>query len=182
MRLERTSTMALDAPGVDLGSNTLTIHALSVANGILALCRLPGATGAYQADLQHINDWKPGLVLSMTTGAEHEAAGVLTLGSDIQSLASRWLHLPVPTSSTPPAKVLFKWSKASHAARKALVGGGRVLVQCNGGCGRSGMAVLRLMVEAGEPPHSALKRLRAVQPDAVATDEQMAWAISARRV
>lgn len=182
MRMERRISPAQDSTMVDTGQSTLTLHALSVANGILALCQMPGATGDYRADLQHINDWKPGLVLSMTTVAEHEAMGALTLGADIQSMASRWFHLPVPDFSTPPPAVLFKWPKASHAARKALVGGGRVLVHCKGGCGRSGMAVLRLMIEAGEQPHAALKRLRAICPCAVETDEQMAWAIGARRV
>ncbi len=182
MRLERSSTADQGSLQVDPDQSMLTIHALSVANGILALCRLPGATGTYQADLQHINDWKPGLVLSMTTKAEHEAVGAVTLGADIQSMASRWLHLPVMDFATPAPDVLFKWPKASHTARKALVGGGRVLVHCKGGCGRSGMAVLRLMIEAGEQPHSALKRLRAVQPYAVETEEQLAWATGARRV
>jgi hypothetical protein len=38
------------------------------------------------------------------------------------------------------------------------------------------MAALRLMVEAGEPPDTALGRLRAVRPGAVETEDQMAWA------
>ncbi len=54
--------------------------------------------------------------------------------------------------------------------------GGRVLVHCMGGCGRSGMALLRLMVESGEPADRALARLRAVRPCAVETPEQLAWA------
>ena len=51
-----------------------------------------------------------------------------------------------------------------------------MLVHCRGGCGRSGMAVLRLMVEAGEAPEEALARLRAVRPCAVETEAQMDWA------
>jgi protein-tyrosine phosphatase len=45
-----------------------------------------------------------------------------------------------------------------------------------GGCGRSGTAALRLMVEAGENPKAALQRLRAVRPCAVETPEQFQWA------
>jgi len=62
-------------------------------------------------------------------------------------------------------------------ARQGGAGGGKVLVHCMGGCGRSGMAVLRLMVETGEPPHSALSRLRAARPCAVETDAQFDWAV-----
>lgn len=182
MRLERTITMTQGSNVIEPEPETLTIHALSVAKGSLGLCRLPGARGNYKGDLQSINDWKPSLVFSMTTLSEHEAVGALTLGFDIQGMASRWFHLPVPDFGTPSANVLFKWPKASRAARRALAGGGRVLVHCKGGCGRSGMAVLRLMIEAGEQPHAALKRLRAIRPCAVETEDQMAWAIGARRV
>ena len=45
-----------------------------------------------------------------------------------------------------------------------------------GGCGRSGMAVLRLMIEAGEDAETALARLRTIRPCAIETDAQMAWA------
>ena len=41
---------------------------------------------------------------------------------------------------------------------------------------RSGMIALRLMVERGADPDEALKRLRAVRPGAVETDEQRLWA------
>lgn len=162
-------------------SAALVIHALSVADGILALCPLPGAGGNYRGDLDHIHDWQPGLVISMTTEAEQVAAGGMTLGTDIQSMASRWVHLPVPDYGVPPADVLLKWPSVSHMARKALVGGGRVLVHCRGGCGRSGMVVLRLMIECGERPELALDRLRALRPCAVETPEQLQWAYGPQR-
>jgi hypothetical protein len=40
------------------------------------------------------------------------------------------------------------------------------------------MAVLRLMIEAGEEPQSALARLRKVRPCAVETEAQMQWALA----
>ena len=58
----------------------------------------------------------------------------------------------------------------------ALRGGGRVLIHCRAGRGRSGMIALRLMIAGGERPVAALKRLRAVQPEAVETPGQMNWA------
>lgn len=160
----------------DTAAEPFGIHALNVAAGILALSPLPGAGGDYRGDLEAIHDWRPSLVISMTTIEEQEAAGGLTLGIDIQSMASRWIHLPVPDFSAPPPQVRQAWPKASLAARQALVGGGRVLVHCRGGCGRSGMVVLRLMIECGERPAAALARLRAVRPCAVETHEQMDWA------
>lgn len=179
MRMERISMMKQGSTQVEPGQSTLPIHALSVENGILALCRLPGGTGHYRSDLQHINDWKPSLVLSISTPGENDSVGAFMLGADIQCMASRWYHLPVPDHAWPPAAMLSKWPKASAAARRALVGGGRVLVHGSSGAARSGMVVLRLMIELGELPFDALTRLRAIEPFAVETDEQMAWAIGA---
>lgn len=173
MRSDKTSAEAVQPMPVPVN---LTIHALPVAGGLLALCPLPGRGGDYAGDLAQINAWKAGLVLSMTTKAEQAAAGGPRLGADLQSMACRWIHLPVADFDTPSRRVALKWPSASRKARRALAGGGRVLVHCKGGCGRSGMAVLRLMIEAGEPPAQALARLRAVRPCAVETQAQMEWA------
>lgn len=160
----------------------LVVHALQVGGGTLALTSVPGGGGDYPGDLDLIADWAPGLVISMTTLAEMVAVGAGDFGSDIQGRASRWAHLPVDDFSAPGDDFDGQWPPVSAAARHALSGGGRVLVHCRGGCGRSGMAVLRLMIECGEAPEPALKRLRAVRPCAVETEAQMLWAVAPARV
>ena len=172
---EVSGTAAQDSPV----AVNLTIYSLPLAGGLLALCPLPGSGGDYDGDLEQIGAWKPGLVISLTTAEEHAAAGGHRLGCDIQSMASRWIHLPVPDFDVPPPQVAMRWPAASQSARKALEGGGRVLMHCKGGCGRSGMAALRLMIECGEVPAQALARLRGVRPCAVETQAQMEWAYKA---
>ena len=142
------------------------IYAVPVAGGIIGIAPLPGGVGngAYKDDLLHMKDWQPALVLSMTTQAEMVAGGAGNLGADLQDLGTRWVHLPVPDFGVPEGAVDADWTKASKAALAALRGRGRVLIHCRGGCGRSGMAALRLMVEAGECAQAALERLRAVRP------------------
>ncbi|NOD49127.1 MULTISPECIES: protein-tyrosine phosphatase family protein [unclassified Ruegeria] len=154
----------------------LVIYALQVAGGTLALTSMPGRGGDYERDLDTIAAWKPGLVVSMTTDVEMLQNGAQEFGSDIQSRASRWVHLPIEDFGAPTPAVEEAWPSISAAARHALTGGGRVLVHCRGGCGRSGMVVLRLMVECGEQSDKALERLRALRPCAVETDAQLAWA------
>ena len=56
--------------------------------------------------------------------------------------------------------------------------GDRILIHCRGGCGRSGMIVLRIMIEFGEDPEEALERLRKIRPCAVETEAQENWAKS----
>ncbi len=154
----------------------IVIHALQVGGGTLALTSMPGRGGDYSGDLDAVTGWKPGLILSMTTEVEMILDGARDFGADVRSRACRWVHLPVEDYGIPSDDIDMRWVDASESARHALSGGGRVLIHCKGGCGRSGMAVLRLMVECGEHPDEALKRLRALRPCAVETDAQLRWA------
>ena len=74
---------------------------------------------------------------------------------------------------------LVEWPGLSAQLHEILDEGGAVLVHCHGGHGRAGMVALRLLVERGEAPEAALKRIRAVRPGAVQTDGQYRWAASA---
>lgn len=152
------------------------IFALPVARGILGISPMPGRGGHYAEDIAHMKDWKPALVISMVTEVEMVAAGAGNLGTDLLYSGARWHHIPCNDMSVPGPDLMPAWRAASAPAASALKGGGRVLIHCMGGCGRSGMAALKLMVACGERPGPALKRLRAVRPCAVETDEQFEWA------
>lgn len=153
------------------------IHALPVSGGILAIAPIPGRAGHYAEDLQHIRDWKPAMVISMTTQGELDESGAGNLGPQLQDSGTRWAHLPVLDYGHPDRELEETWHATSRAALSALQGGGRVLVHCKAGCGRSGMAALRLMIEAGEESDKAFKRLRAIRPNAIETDAQLRWAL-----
>ena len=152
------------------------IYELPLLAGTLALSPIPGRTRHYGSDRDRLLVWGPAIVITMTTQAELDRKGSGGLGGDLAAHGIAWRHLPVEDFDTPGPEVEAAWPETSATARAMLAEGGRVLVHCFGGCGRSGMACLRLMVEAGEPPVSALARLRAVRPCAVETDAQLAWA------
>ena len=159
----------------------LVIHALPVAGGILAIAPMPGRQGDYAGDLEHLREWQPALVISLTTRSEMVESGSDTLGQDMQERGARWVHLPITDFGVPDANVTAGWASVSKHALFALSGGGRILVHFKGGCGRSGMLALRLMIEAGEKPAEALERLRHVRPCAIETQAQMDWALSRKR-
>lgn len=154
----------------------LAIAKLAVGGGVLAICPMPGRGGTYGADLAVLRAFAPDLVLSMTPLDEMEALGAGGLGRDLEAEGIGWLHLPVGDYGVPEGAVAALWPEVAARVRQVLAGEGRVLVHCMGGCGRSGMAALRLMVEAGEAPDAALARLRAVRPCAVETQAQFDWA------
>ena len=159
----------------------LVIHALPMSGGILAVAPLPGRLGDPAGDLDHLRAWRPAIVLSLTTRIEMIENGSEHLGQLMQESGARWVHLPIADFGVPDTATAARWPVVSEQILSALSGGGRVLVHCKGGCGRSGMIALRLMIEAGEVPGHALDRLRVIRPCAIETEDQMRWAMAARR-
>ncbi len=152
------------------------IAELACGNGWLGIGPMPGRRGAYDADLNAILRWGVGLVLTMTTGHELERSGARDFGTDLAAAGVGWRHLPIDDFGAPPPATDAMWPDASAEAHRVLAAGGKVFSHCYGGCGRSGMALLRLMVEAGEDLDPALERLRGVRHCAVETEDQKAWA------
>lgn len=154
-----------------------SIYDVSAGAGRIGICPMPGRFGTYGSDMALIRDWRPELVLTMTELHELERMGATDLSADLADFGCGWLHLPIADLGAPKAETLEAWPAASIQARDVLAAGGRVLVHCYGGCGRSGMAIVRILVEMGEAPEAALARLRAVRACAVETEAQMRWAM-----
>lgn len=158
----------------------MVIAELAVGGGVLGIGPMPGRGGAYAADLAELRRWGPRLALTMTTAEELAAKGAEALPEDLARAGIDWLHLPIGDYGVPAGATLEGWPLASTRARAVLAAGGKVWVHCMGGCGRSGTAALRLMVEAGEDASVALRRLREVRPCAVETPEQYQWAAAGK--
>ncbi|SHH26047.1 protein-tyrosine phosphatase family protein [Cognatishimia maritima] len=159
----------------------IVFHALPVGGGVLGISQLPGLEGDYAGDLEDIRAWRPSLVITLTTDGELADFGLQTLGADIRARAARWVQMPIVDGATPDKRFEKLWPATAEKALLALQGGGRVLLHCRAGCGRSGMVALRLMREAGQNAEEALGHLRAVRPCAIETDEQFEWAAKGRR-
>ncbi len=152
------------------------IFAMELGQGALALSAVPAHSGDLAADVDAVVAWGATLVVSATERDEMAALGAEDLPTLLRDTGIAWAHFPIRDFGVPEGDVAHHWARLSTLARSHLQKGARVLVHCRGGCGRSGMLVLRLMVESGEAAEEALQRLRAVRPCAVETDAQMAWA------
>ncbi len=160
-------------------STEFGIYPVKVGAGQVALCPVPGRFGSYEADLSAILNWAPDIVLTMTGQAELDRVGAADFGADLGHAGIAWHHLPIVDFSTPDANVETAWPDVAAHCAAVLARGGRILSHCFGGCGRSGMMALRLMVDEGEDPHTALVRLRKTRPCAVEEDAQFSWAARA---
>ena len=154
----------------------MEIYGVEAAPGMVGVSPMPGLFEGVEADAAAIARWGAGLVLTMTGQGELERAGVHGLDRALAAQGIAWRHLPVDDWGWPSDTVRALWPEAAAEAHAVLDAGGRVLAHCRGGCGRSGMAALRLLVERGEAPEAALARLRAVRSCAVEAQGQFAWA------
>ncbi|WP_243611352.1 protein phosphatase [Shimia aestuarii] len=155
---------------------SFAIAALEAGSGRIGICPAPGRFGDYASDFKEILAWGPRLVLSMTETPELGRVGAAGFADDLAMAGIGRIHLPIRDFGAPMGRTACLWPESAGRARAVLAQGGGVLVHCFGGCGRSGMAVMRLLVEMGEEPEAALARLRAVRPCAVETEAQADWA------
>lgn len=144
--------------------------------GRLGLCGLPGLGGDLASDIAAMIDWQPGIVLSMTEQHEMEEGGCGNLSQILARSDIPWIHLPIADFGALNSADGANWPPVSARLHRLLDEDRGVLLHCRGGQGRSGMIALRLLVERGEEPGEALKRLRDVRPGAVETAEQLEWA------
>jgi protein-tyrosine phosphatase len=159
-------------------SDDFSIDPLSLGAGALGLCALPGRGGAVDADLAQIIDFSPALVLSLAPAEELAADGVSDLRERLSEVGIGWRHFPIKDFDIPAPEAEAQWNLIASEIHDTLDTGGRVVIHCKAGRGRTGAAALRLMIEAGEAPEEALVRLRTARPGSVETPEQERWAKS----
>lgn len=141
-----------------------------IGGGHLAISPQPSR----QEDFATIKDWRPDIVVTMTTTTEFPKDHSLSEAFD--AMGAAWHHLPITDFGAPAQEDADLFAQALTDLSARLSSGSRILIHCKGGQGRSGMLALRLMIMAGETPTEALARLRAIRPGAVETEDQLFWA------
>lgn len=123
------------------------------------------------ADLAVIADWGATALLSLIEPHEFETLGVAHMK---QGLPAGIVHyvLPIVDSAVPSGTWERAWANIGPQIRERLALGERIVIHCRGGLGRTGMVAARLLVEFGEVPATAMRRVRAVRPGAIGNRRQ----------
>ena len=163
-------------------THPLRVDPLPVGNGLLGLTFCPGKRGdsVYGApwerdldtDLAAIRDWGAGLVVTLMERFEFDLLGVPDLPDRVLSHGMGWAHLPIRDVDVPDPAFDAVWPELLLDLSRRLHHGERVLLHCRGGLGRTGLVAGLLLIEHGEDPETAIRRVRAARPGAIETARQ----------
>ncbi len=159
-----------------LKAGSIRIDSVTVpgTSGRIGLCACPGLSTYFGArarkledDLRAIREWgAEGLV----TLLEEEEMGMLEIRHMPLSAKHHglwWRHLPIRDMCAPDDAFDAAWSLEGENLRRILSHGGRFIVHCWAGLGRTGTVAARLLVEFGLEPSSAISEVREVRPGAI---------------
>ena len=151
-------------------------------SGRIGITLCPGKTGPRRSggawsrdlgiDLDAIQRWGATAVISLITDEEIDFLQVRGLREAVEERHMEWWHLPIPDVCPPGSDFERDWKIAGEPIRDRLRMGFAVLVHCRGGLGRAGTVAARLLVELGESPDSAVRRVRAARRHAIETEDQ----------
>ena len=173
-------------------SHPLRIDTVSAGAGCIGMTFSPGKKGPsvfgdswdrdLEADLVVITAWSPTVVVTLIEAEEFTILQTPRLGEQVQAAGLEWRHLPIRDLNAPGPRFERAWTFAGAELRDLLCRGGRVLVHCRGGRGRTGLVACRLLTELGEPAEAALLRVRAAREGAVETKPQLEHVLAVQPV
>ena len=99
-------------------------------------------------------------MISLITDQEIDYLQVRGLSEAIQDRHMEWWHLPISDVSPPGPDFESGWRDVGEAIRDRLRMGFDVLIQSKGGLGRAWTVAARVLVELGDEPDDAIRKVR----------------------
>ena len=137
--------------------------------------------GELDADLEVICAWRADAVITLLEPIEIEMLGMPMLPSLLFCRGIEWYHLPIRDLDVPDRLFEGCWMESGARLREILSEGGRVLVHCRRGLGRTGLVAAKLLVEFGFKPSHAISLIRRVRPGCIETPAQERYVLALKR-
>lgn len=123
-------------------------------------------------DLEQIRRWGSHTLISLMEAHEFAIVGVPEFLTVLPSTHLHWLHFPVRDMQTPDQDFERLWNPQKKDIFNSLHSGKDIVIHCRGGLGRTGLLAARILVEMGEEPAKAVRRVRAARKHAIETFTQ----------
>lgn len=171
-------------------SHPLRIDAVEVpgSTGIIGLTFCPGKkqkaamTGTWDRDIEKdlaaIRSWGGSVLISLIEEHEYVEMEVTELPQACAQHGIVWHGLPMIDGAIPDTAWEESWIKIQPSLHQTLQNGGRIVIHCKGGLGRTGLLAARILVEFGMPPIEAINQVRQARPGAIETIEQECYVLA----
>lgn len=156
--------------------------AVGAAGGRVGMASCPGKQGRdvwgghwsrdLEADVAALRDWGAHVVVTLVEDHELELLKVPQLGQAVQTAGMAWRHAPIPDMHAPDERFEALWPTLAAELTEILGRGGRVIVHCRAGLGRTGVVAALLAIELGDTPAQAIWRVRATRRRVIETPGQ----------
>jgi ADP-ribosyl-[dinitrogen reductase] hydrolase len=169
---------------LDSGNSPLRIDSVKVpsTDGVIGMTFCPGKKDPYspsgpwdrelETDLRAIREWGAEAIVTLVEKFELDFLGVSDLPRKVRKTGMQWFFLPIVDFSVPDRDFESKWQTAGGELRRILRDGGRIVIHCRGGLGRTGTIAARLLVEFGMAPKEAIRAVRKARPGAIQSVSQ----------
>jgi hypothetical protein len=125
-----------------------------------------------QIDLEAVRAWNPDIVLALLEEHEYAGLGIPHFREAVATAKLPWEFAPIPDGGVPGHEFNLAWRETAPRVRELLQAGGRVLIHCRAGLGRTGLVAACLLVDFGATPQEAINSVRAARPNTIETAEQ----------
>jgi ADP-ribosyl-[dinitrogen reductase] hydrolase len=123
-------------------------------------------------DLEVVRAWRPSLVLALLEDHEYASLGIAHFKEAVFRAGLPWDFAPIPDGGVPGLEFDLAWGEIAPRSRQILDNGGRILIHCRAGLGRTGLVAACLLVDFGATSEEAIDAVRTARPSAIETSEQ----------
>jgi ADP-ribosyl-[dinitrogen reductase] hydrolase len=124
--------------------------------------------------------WEAELVVTLMERHEFDLLHVPDLPERVRAHGMDWLHLPIRDVDIPAAPFDALWDAVRADILIRLAAGGRVVLHCRGGLGRTGVVAALLLMERGMDADHAILAVRRARPGAIETEAQEHYVLGYR--
>jgi hypothetical protein len=177
-------------------SHPLIINPVAIpdAGGTIGLTFCPGKkhdsmySGRWErdlaVDLAAIQAFGAKALVTLMESQEFDGVNVslADLAGQAKEFGLEWHYLPIRDVSIPDERFEDQWAYAGLRLRTLLARGDNIVIHCHGGLGRTGTVAARLLVEFGDSPEVAIRKVREARPGSIETPAQEKFIKSCRPV
>ena len=175
-------------------THPLRIDEVNIPNGtgIIGMTLCPGKkinsalSGPWNRDLdmdlQAIQAWGARALVNLMEEHEYDLLRISDYPQKVCCYPMEYFHLPIVDVHPPDRRFITLWESAGPKLRQILMDGGRILIHCRGGLGRTGMVAAQLLVEMGMPQKEAIHAVRKARKGTIETIDQEKYVLQCRPV